>query len=435
MKKLLITASLTLCTAFTAHADTWPSKPVTLLVPFPPGGSTDMIARTVGAKLQEKLGSTFIVDNKAGAGGTVGAAQAKRAAPDGYTIFVSSLGPFVIGPHLIKSAGYDPLKDFDYVTVAVQAPNVLAVPANSPHKTFADLLSADPRVTAHVDKVAISRLLDPVAYPPARASGATAVSNPTDYDLVNACEMWLADSAMGDDRVVHLLGAAVLRHQVRQAGQGQRDRMLAGRKAGRPQQLDDAGANEPALALIAEALDGGAEAERVAAVSQGGLARPEADSVAGVAHLLAALDRLGEGEGGGHTECRQLRRRHLASTGHVSGPQCCALERVVTVVDRDRDQRRAPNPDGRTDPERGRLVSGPGAGDQVEDTASGGIWVCGHGMVLLSARTIAYWAKRPCSTRWYGTVRREMTLAVLEMRAGSLVRPLPPQETKCLTSV
>ena len=140
MKKLLITASLTLCTAFTAHADTWPSKPVTLLVPFPPGGSTDMIARTVGAKLQEKLGSTFIVDNKAGAGGTVGAAQAKRAAPDGYTIFVSSLGPFVIGPHLIKSAGYDPLKDFDYVTVAVQAPNVLAVPANSPHKTFADLL-------------------------------------------------------------------------------------------------------------------------------------------------------------------------------------------------------------------------------------------------------------------------------------------------------
>jgi len=113
---------------------------VTLLVPFPPGGSTDMIARTVGAKLQEKLGGTFIVDNKAGAGGTVGAAQARRAAPDGYTIFVSSLGPFVIGPHLIKNVGYDPLKDFDYITVAVQAPNVLAVPTSSPHKTFADLL-------------------------------------------------------------------------------------------------------------------------------------------------------------------------------------------------------------------------------------------------------------------------------------------------------
>ncbi|MFZ5549688.1 MAG: Bug family tripartite tricarboxylate transporter substrate binding protein [Pseudomonadota bacterium] len=124
-----------------AHADTWPTKqPVTLLVPFPPGGSTDMIARTLAPKLQDKLGGNFIVDNKGGAGGTVGAAQAKRAAPDGYTVFVSSLGPFVIGPHLIKTAGYDPLTDFDYLTVAVQAPNVLTVPAGSPHKTFADLL-------------------------------------------------------------------------------------------------------------------------------------------------------------------------------------------------------------------------------------------------------------------------------------------------------
>lgn len=136
-------AALTLAAATGgAWAQAWPSKPVTLLVPFPPGGSTDMIARTLSPRLQEKLGGSFIVDNKAGAGGTVGAAQAKRAAPDGYTIFVSSLGPFVIGPHLIKNPGYDPLKDFDYITVAVQAPNVLAVPANSPYKTFGDLLKA-----------------------------------------------------------------------------------------------------------------------------------------------------------------------------------------------------------------------------------------------------------------------------------------------------
>jgi tripartite-type tricarboxylate transporter receptor subunit TctC len=109
-------------------------------VPFPPGGSTDLIARTLGTKLQEKLGQSFLVENKAGAGGTVGAGQAKRAPADGYTIFVSSLGPFVIGPHLIKNVPYDPLKDFDYITVAVQAPNVLAVPANSPHKSFADVM-------------------------------------------------------------------------------------------------------------------------------------------------------------------------------------------------------------------------------------------------------------------------------------------------------
>jgi tripartite-type tricarboxylate transporter receptor subunit TctC len=143
MRKHLATLSfglIGLALAAGAHAQAWPSKPVTLLVPFPPGGSTDLIARTLSAKLQEKLGGTFIIDNKAGAGGTVGAAQAKRAPPDGYTILVSSLGPFVIGPHLVKSPGYDPLKDFDYITVAVQAPNVLTVPANSPHKTFGDLM-------------------------------------------------------------------------------------------------------------------------------------------------------------------------------------------------------------------------------------------------------------------------------------------------------
>ena len=144
MKKLLTTvaaAALSLSLASAAHAQAWPAKPVTLLVPFPPGGSTDMIARTLGPKLQEKLGGTFIVDNKAGAGGTVGAAAAKRAVPDGYTIFVSSLGPFVIGPHLMKEVAYDPLKDFDYITVAVQAPNVLAVPASSPHKSVADVIA------------------------------------------------------------------------------------------------------------------------------------------------------------------------------------------------------------------------------------------------------------------------------------------------------
>ena len=138
----LAVLTLGLAAAAGAQAQAWPAKQaVTLLVPFPPGGSTDMIARTLGPKLQERLGSTFIVDNKAGAGGTLGAAAAKRAAPDGYTIFVSSLGPFVIGPHLIKNVAYDPLKDFDYLTVAVQAPNVLAVPANSPHKTLADVLA------------------------------------------------------------------------------------------------------------------------------------------------------------------------------------------------------------------------------------------------------------------------------------------------------
>jgi len=138
MKKLLcaLAASLTLSSAMA-----WPDKPVTLLVPFPPGGSTDLIARTLAPKLQEKLGGTFIVDNKGGATGTIGAGMVAKAAPDGHTILVSSLGPYVIAPHLLAKVPYDALKDFDYITVAVQAPNVLVVPAKSPHKTMADVIA------------------------------------------------------------------------------------------------------------------------------------------------------------------------------------------------------------------------------------------------------------------------------------------------------
>ena len=107
----------------------WPDKPVSLVVPFPPGGSTDLIARTLAPKLQERLGGSFIIENKAG------------ATPDGHTLFVSSLGPFVIAPHLIAKVPYDALKDFDYITIAVQAPNVLVVPASSPHKSMADVIA------------------------------------------------------------------------------------------------------------------------------------------------------------------------------------------------------------------------------------------------------------------------------------------------------
>ena len=135
-------AGVALLSPLAVQAQAWPAKPVTMVVPFPPGGSTDMIARTLGSGLQAKLGQTFIVDNKAGATGTIGAAQVKRAPADGYTLLVASLGPYVIAPHLIKNVPYDATKDFDYITVAVQAPNVLVVPAASPYKTAGDVLAA-----------------------------------------------------------------------------------------------------------------------------------------------------------------------------------------------------------------------------------------------------------------------------------------------------
>ena len=140
MKRLLTLAALALALAAPAHA--WPDKTITLVVPFPPGGSTDTLARSIGAEMQKKLGQTVIVDNKAGATGTIGTAQVARAAPDGYTVLVSSLGPFVIAPYLIKNVPYDAGKDLDLLTVAVQAPNVLVVPAASPFKSVADVIAA-----------------------------------------------------------------------------------------------------------------------------------------------------------------------------------------------------------------------------------------------------------------------------------------------------
>jgi tripartite-type tricarboxylate transporter receptor subunit TctC len=110
-----------------AHA--WPDKP------------TDLIARTLAPKLQEKLGGSFITDNKAGATGTIGAGFVARAPADGHTLLVSSLGPYVIAPHLLAKVPYDALKDFDYISIAVQAPNVMVVPASSPHKSMADVIA------------------------------------------------------------------------------------------------------------------------------------------------------------------------------------------------------------------------------------------------------------------------------------------------------
>jgi tripartite-type tricarboxylate transporter receptor subunit TctC len=143
MKTLLagLCLSLAAVAAAPAFAAPWPEKPITVVVPFPPGGSTDAIARALSPKLQEKLGQSVVVDNKAGATGTIGAGQVKRSPADGYTLLLASLGPFVIAPHLIKPLPYDPLKDFDLRTVAVRAPNVLVVPAASPLKSVAELIA------------------------------------------------------------------------------------------------------------------------------------------------------------------------------------------------------------------------------------------------------------------------------------------------------
>ena len=141
MKKNLTLVAMAL--ALSTNALAWPDKTVTLVVPFPPGGATDLLARTLTPKLQATFKQTVIVDNKAGATGTIGAGFVKRAPADGYTLLVTSLGPLVIAPYLLAKVPYEASKDFDYLTVAVQAPNVLVVPASSPYKTMAELIAAE----------------------------------------------------------------------------------------------------------------------------------------------------------------------------------------------------------------------------------------------------------------------------------------------------
>ena len=125
--------------AFAAAAHAYPTKTVTVVVPFPAGGSSDMIGRLLAQKMGEKLGGTFIVENKPGATGSIGAAAVKNSPPDGYTLLVSSLAVFVVNPHLQKTLPYDPSKDFDLLSVAVQAPNVLVANPSFPANNVAEL--------------------------------------------------------------------------------------------------------------------------------------------------------------------------------------------------------------------------------------------------------------------------------------------------------
>jgi len=131
-----------LCAAQAARAQTgWPDKPVTIVVPFPAGGSTDMVARAMAQHMGDRLGQSFVVDNRPGATGTIGAGLVKRAAPDGYTLLVSSLGAFVVTPHLQKNVPYDATRDFDYITVPVQAPNVLVANVAQKARTVPEVIA------------------------------------------------------------------------------------------------------------------------------------------------------------------------------------------------------------------------------------------------------------------------------------------------------
>jgi tripartite-type tricarboxylate transporter receptor subunit TctC len=127
---------------FAASAADYPAKPIRFVVPYLPGGTTDLVARTVGQKVAEKLGQPVVIDNRAGAGGNIGMDAVAKAPGDGYTIGFGAISTNALNPHIYKSMAFDPRKDFTAISLLGTSTIVLEVPTSSPVKTVADLIAA-----------------------------------------------------------------------------------------------------------------------------------------------------------------------------------------------------------------------------------------------------------------------------------------------------
>jgi tripartite-type tricarboxylate transporter receptor subunit TctC len=124
-----------------AHAQSFPSKPIRLVVPFPPGGVTDPVARMVGEKVAHSLGQPVVVDNRPGGGGVIAATLVKQAAPDGYTLLMGHAGTHAVNPHLYANLAYDPVKDFQPITLMISTAHILVVPEASRARSVSELVA------------------------------------------------------------------------------------------------------------------------------------------------------------------------------------------------------------------------------------------------------------------------------------------------------
>ena len=178
---------LAACIPFAAPAQDWPKlKPIHIVVGFAPASTTDLVARLVAPKLSEALGQSVVVDNRPGAGGNVAAQQVKRAAADGYTLFVTSVA-YAVNPSLYANAGYDPLQDFVPVALGPSTPNIITVNPSVPARTLQELIalarksplsyaSSGVGTTTHLsmERIKLQAKVDitHVPYQPAQAVGA-----------------------------------------------------------------------------------------------------------------------------------------------------------------------------------------------------------------------------------------------------------------------
>ena len=142
-RRILVAALCTVAAlhAATAMAQTWPTKPIRLMVPFPPGGSTDIVARIVAQKLGERLGQSIVIENRGGAGGTLGTTTVAKSAPDGYNLGIASTSTHVVAPGVYARLEYDPVKDFAPISLIAVSPYLLVVNPGVPAKSLQELVA------------------------------------------------------------------------------------------------------------------------------------------------------------------------------------------------------------------------------------------------------------------------------------------------------
>ena len=134
-------AALLLAASSVAFGQAFPSRPITIVIPFPPGGVTDVSVRLIGQRISESIGQQVLIDNRPGAAGMIGAEVVKKSKPDGYMVYVSNIGSHAINEWLYSKMPYDPLKDFESVSMMISSPTLVVVPSSSPVKTMAELIA------------------------------------------------------------------------------------------------------------------------------------------------------------------------------------------------------------------------------------------------------------------------------------------------------
>jgi len=140
MKRIAIAAAL-FAVSFVGQAQDFPSKPLTMIVPFPPGGSVDVVARSLGARFGQHIGQNVVVENRVGAGGTIGTGAAAKAPPDGYTVLLGTTSALGVSPALYKTVPYDPIKSFGPIIEVTRGPFLVTVKPDLPVKNLAELVA------------------------------------------------------------------------------------------------------------------------------------------------------------------------------------------------------------------------------------------------------------------------------------------------------